>query len=59
MVTQSGRVSGAPSAFADDVLEVVDTIPEGVMRPMELAALFVNHRFPSGPAVMSFGANRW
>ena len=31
MVTQAGRVSGAPSEFADDVLEVVDTIPEGMV----------------------------
>ncbi len=31
MVTESGRGSGAPSEFADDVLEVVDTIPEGLV----------------------------
>ena len=31
MVTQAGRVSGAPSEFAEDVLEVVDTIPEGMV----------------------------
>ena len=40
MVTQSGRVSGAPSDFADDVLEVVDTIPEGkVMTYGDIAEL--------------------
>jgi alkylated DNA nucleotide flippase Atl1 len=31
VVTQAGRVSGAPSEFAEDVLEVVDTIPEGMV----------------------------
>ena len=40
MVTQSGRVTGAPSEFADDVLEVVDTIPEGkVMTYGDIAEL--------------------
>ena len=40
MVTQSGRVSGAPSDLADDVLEVVDTIPEGrVMTYGDIAEL--------------------
>ena len=40
MVTQPGRVTGAPSEFADDVLEVVDTIPEGkVMTYGDIAEL--------------------
>ena len=40
MVTQSGGVGGAPSDFADDVLEVVDTIPEGrVMTYGDIAEL--------------------
>jgi alkylated DNA nucleotide flippase Atl1 len=31
MPTRNGRVTGAPSDFAEDVLEVVDTIPEGMV----------------------------
>jgi alkylated DNA nucleotide flippase Atl1 len=31
MVREPGRVSGAPSEFAEDVLEVVDTIPTGMV----------------------------
>ena len=29
-----------------------DTAPEVVMRPIELFALLVNHKAPSGPAVI-------
>lgn len=40
MVTGTGRVGGAPSEFAEDVLEVVDTIPPGrVMTYGDIAEL--------------------
>ena len=31
----------------------LDTTPAGVIRPIELLTRFVNHRFPSGPAVIA------
>ena len=33
----------------------LDTTPDGVIRPMVLLPTLVNHRFPSGPAVMLSG----
>ena len=33
----------------------VDTVPEVVIRPIELLPLFVNHNAPSGPAAISQG----